>query len=193
LRPRPLKKPASVGRYYDPRTGQFLTVDPLVDTTGLAYSYGSDDPVLTADPSGLCAAVIDSTLDDPGDGDGPPVSPGQGGGGGADAWARPSSQGEQQLDVAKAAEDQVEKILGELRAGRTPPNVEVDTGAELRQVYADLTQGGKAIPAGESSYPGQMVRLADGTRVGWRASSSSGGPTIDVFKVDGEHVKVHLP
>jgi len=45
-----------VHRYYDPQTGQFLTIDPLIDTTGTAYAYGADDPVLTADPSGLCAA-----------------------------------------------------------------------------------------------------------------------------------------
>jgi RHS repeat-associated protein len=46
-----------INRYYDPQTGQFLTVDPLVDVTGMPYAYGADDPVLTADPSGLCAAV----------------------------------------------------------------------------------------------------------------------------------------
>ena len=41
-----------VNRYYDPATGQFLTVDPLVDETGQAYAYAGDDPVNNSDPSG---------------------------------------------------------------------------------------------------------------------------------------------
>ena len=42
-----------VERYYDPATGQFLTVDPLVDETGQSYVYAGDDPVNESDPSGL--------------------------------------------------------------------------------------------------------------------------------------------
>ena len=40
-------------RYYDPATGQFLTVDPLVSLTGEPYSYAGDNPVNASDPSGL--------------------------------------------------------------------------------------------------------------------------------------------
>ena len=43
----------SVGRYYDPTTGQFLTVDPLVDQTESPYAYVNGDPVDGADPLGL--------------------------------------------------------------------------------------------------------------------------------------------
>jgi uncharacterized protein RhaS with RHS repeats len=43
----------SVDRYYDPSTGQFLSVDPMVATTGQAYAYTGDDPVNDSDPSGL--------------------------------------------------------------------------------------------------------------------------------------------
>jgi hypothetical protein len=42
-----------VGRYYDPGTGQFLTVDPDVMETGQAYAYTGDDPVNGVDPDGL--------------------------------------------------------------------------------------------------------------------------------------------
>ena len=42
-----------MGRYYDPATGQFLNVDPLVDATGQTYVYTGDDPVNGVDPSGL--------------------------------------------------------------------------------------------------------------------------------------------
>jgi RHS repeat-associated protein len=42
-----------VHRYYDPGTGAFLTVDPLVSQTGQAYEYAGGDPVNRGDPSGL--------------------------------------------------------------------------------------------------------------------------------------------
>jgi hypothetical protein len=42
-----------VGRYYDPSTGQFLSIDPLVDETGQPYAYTGDDPVNGVDPLGL--------------------------------------------------------------------------------------------------------------------------------------------
>jgi RHS repeat-associated protein len=44
----------SVDRYYDPSTGQSLSVDPDVATTGQAYAYTGDDPVNDVDPSGAC-------------------------------------------------------------------------------------------------------------------------------------------
>jgi RHS repeat-associated protein len=44
-----------VRRYYDPTTGQFLTVDPLVDQTHAPYAYAFGDPVNLTDPLGLGA------------------------------------------------------------------------------------------------------------------------------------------
>ena len=44
----------TVHRYYDPTTGEFLTVDPDVAETGQPYYYAGDDPVNATDPSGLC-------------------------------------------------------------------------------------------------------------------------------------------
>jgi hypothetical protein len=44
-----------VHRYYDPATGQFLTVDPLVNQTNAPYFYAGDDPVNASDPTGLGA------------------------------------------------------------------------------------------------------------------------------------------
>ena len=43
-----------INRYYDPSTGQFLSVDPLVQLTGQAYSYAGDNPINFNDPFGLC-------------------------------------------------------------------------------------------------------------------------------------------
>ena len=42
-------------RHYDPSTGVFVSVDPLVTTTGEPYIYGSANPVTFSDPSGLCS------------------------------------------------------------------------------------------------------------------------------------------
>ena len=40
-------------RYYDPTTGQFLSVDPLVAVTGDPYLYAGGNPTTRSDPSGL--------------------------------------------------------------------------------------------------------------------------------------------
>jgi RHS repeat-associated protein len=45
-------------RYYDPTTGQFLSVDPALRVTGAPYSYAADSPVGAADPTGNWAAQI---------------------------------------------------------------------------------------------------------------------------------------
>lgn len=39
-------------RSYDPATGQFLSVDPLVAETRAPYTYAADDPVNESDPTG---------------------------------------------------------------------------------------------------------------------------------------------
>jgi RHS repeat-associated protein len=41
-----------VNRYYDPQTGQFLSVDPDVAQTGAPYDYADGDPVSGTDPTG---------------------------------------------------------------------------------------------------------------------------------------------
>jgi hypothetical protein len=50
------------------------------------------------------------------------------------------------------------------------------------------------VPAQPSSYKGTESVLADGTRIGIRDDSSSGGTTVDINFGDGrEPMKVHLP
>ena len=43
---------STVNRYYDPQTGQFLSVDPMVSQTLEPYQYVKDNPVGEVDPSG---------------------------------------------------------------------------------------------------------------------------------------------
>lgn len=49
---------SAINRYYDPATGQFLSVDPDVAETGQPYSYGEDDPVNSKDITGLATVGI---------------------------------------------------------------------------------------------------------------------------------------
>jgi RHS repeat-associated protein len=42
-----------INRYYDPATGQFISVDPDVGQTGQPYAYTGGDPVNATDPLGL--------------------------------------------------------------------------------------------------------------------------------------------
>jgi RHS repeat-associated protein len=41
-----------ISRYYDPQTGQFLSVDPALSQTLTPYAYAAGNPVSEADPSG---------------------------------------------------------------------------------------------------------------------------------------------
>jgi RHS repeat-associated protein len=42
-----------INRYYDPQTGQFLSVDPAISQTQQPYQYAGDNPVNSVDPNGL--------------------------------------------------------------------------------------------------------------------------------------------
>jgi RHS repeat-associated protein len=44
-------------RWYDPTTGQFLSVDPLAADTGATYNYAGDNPTDETDPTGLCGSL----------------------------------------------------------------------------------------------------------------------------------------
>jgi RHS repeat-associated protein len=45
-------------RYYDTQTGVFLTVDPLVSTTGQPYTYANGNPTTLSDPNGLDPCLL---------------------------------------------------------------------------------------------------------------------------------------
>ncbi len=43
-----------LNRYYQPSTGQFISVDPAITKTLQPYAYADGNPVSNTDPSGLC-------------------------------------------------------------------------------------------------------------------------------------------
>jgi hypothetical protein len=95
------------------------------------------------------------------------------------------------LTKAEEASARVDRVLSRLRPGRRAPHLEVDSQAKIDEVWQELSVGGTAYSSG---YKGTMVELADGTLVGYRLTSASGGATVDVFRAsDRTHIKVHLP
>ena len=67
---------------------------------------------------------------------------------------------------------------------------EVDTPEEMQRLFDELSRGGE--PMG-TDYPGELDRLPDGSTVGLRDSSRSGGPTIDITRPGEPPAKIHLP
>ncbi len=49
-------------RWYDPGTGQFMVVDPKVETTWQPYAYADDNPITGTDPTGQSVGIVGSTL-----------------------------------------------------------------------------------------------------------------------------------
>lgn len=88
--------------------------------------------------------------------------------------------------------ERVEDILGKTREGDSEPHREVDTREELEDLRDEISRGGKAVDA-PATYDGTMVELPDGTKIGYRDQSKSGGSTIDIFSPGGKYIKVHLP
>jgi RHS repeat-associated protein len=94
-------------------------------------------------------------------------------------------------DGGAAAGDfnQIERAVSSLSAGRSAGVYTVSNSAELQELFDELSVGGSRI---ENAYPGQLVELPDGTTVGLRESSGSGGPAIDVNAPNGAQLKVHV-
>jgi hypothetical protein len=66
----------------------------------------------------------------------------------------------------------------------------VSSEENLNALYNDITFG--ASPTEAKGYNGLMKVLPDGTLIGLRNSSATGGATIDVFPAAGKNYKVHI-
>ena len=91
--------------------------------------------------------------------------------------------------AAAADASSVGNAITSLGAGRSAGVYTVSSPEGLQSLYDELSAGGTPL---SNTYPGEMVELPDGTTVGLRQTSASGGPTIDVKLPDGTQLKVHV-
>ncbi len=193
-------------RVYDPATAQFLTVDPLVGQTHAPYNYAGDNPLNEADPSGQESLLgeighfleplnpvkyYEEEIESYENGCGYFASVAHGLEGAVVGVLDASGAGEEGAAAEGAVEGStaIEDTLAGLKESKA--NIyEVGSSEELQTLYDELSTGGE--PATPTGYDGEMVKLPDGTRVGLRNTSSSGGPTIDINRPGQLVVKIHL-
>ncbi|MGH9170160.1 MAG: hypothetical protein ACRD0Z_04740 [Acidimicrobiales bacterium] len=84
----------------------------------------------------------------------------------------------------------VEQVLGNLPQGDQSFVRTVPDEAALQSTFDQLTEGG--TPTTWKGYDGSVYELPDGTQIGIRSSSSSGGATIDIRFPDGSINKIHI-
>jgi filamentous hemagglutinin len=73
--------------------------------------------------------------------------------------------------------------------GKSGQAFNVASEADLNSLFSRITFGARNVSA---NYDGEMKILSDGTRIGLRNSSSTGGQVIDIFPVNGKSYKVHI-
>lgn len=66
----------------------------------------------------------------------------------------------------------------------------VPDGTTLQSTFDELTRGG--TPTSWTNYDGQVYELADGSQVGIRNYSGSGGATIDIRTPGESQRKIHI-
>jgi len=94
------------------------------------------------------------------------------------------------VDSASTAARSVEGVLKSLPKGKQSNVRTVPNKAELDATFRELTRSGD--PTSWTNYNGSVYRLSDGTEIGMRASSKSGGETIDI-RVPGQAMqKIHI-
>lgn len=84
----------------------------------------------------------------------------------------------------------IESTMQGLPKGKSGAVRVVATDAELQSTFDAMSKGGKPIT--RPGYNGPVVELPDGTQIGLRGGSKSGGRTIDVKYPSGTDGKVHI-
>lgn len=115
---------------------------------------------------------------------------------GTDAWdaihdALPDSFFQDAGPVDAAGVDDVLNDLTE--PGRRGVNRQVESEEDVRTVFDELTEQGRAVGTGDSVKIIERYELPDGTGIQLRVDSKSGGSVIDIVKPKGtQAIKVHV-
>ena len=89
--------------------------------------------------------------------------------------------------------EEVDKLVKEkTRKGKSRNVREIDDLQELKELFEDLIEGADESDAW-GDYDGPVYKQKDGTLIGLREKSRSGGSTIDIEYPNGKDIKVHLP
>ena len=208
-------------RDYDPTLGRYIEADPIGLSGGInVYGYVEQNPLNGSDPLGLCTETNPSGLSNldialQGFLQGLETF-GSGALEGAEivsliALAIPTEGAS--LPVLEGELGVIEQEIGTTQGGvqalgRTVSGVLQNGGrsigsaglnqgvrvvgneAELQGLFNEISQGGTTVTG--SSYPGTLVRLSDGSLVGLRGASRSGGATIDITGPTGQTLKIHI-
>jgi hypothetical protein len=134
------------------------------------------------------ATAGDVELPESGEGKGEGESADQGNSGEEANDADEPGEGAEGGTTSPAAE--VQSILSELGRGSSSRIRVVDSQSSLDALYAELTPEGEAVTW--ENYKGTVVQRSDGTEIGYRSSSRSGGAAIDINFPDGRSWKVHV-
>ncbi|KQU03907.1 hypothetical protein ASG56_10735 [Rhodococcus sp. Leaf7] len=88
----------------------------------------------------------------------------------------------------------VDDVLNDLtEPGRRGVNRQVESEEDVRTVFDELTEQGRAVGTGDSVKIIERYELPDGTGIQLRVDSKSGGSVIDIVKPEGTQViKVHV-
>ncbi len=79
---------------------------------------------------------------------------------------------------ASATAESIQESLSALEPGDNPRVSIVDSLNRLNELFSEYTQGGRSTVW--KNYSGNVEELPDGTQVGIRSYSDTGGPTMDV-------------
>lgn len=91
---------------------------------------------------------------------------------------------------ARSANDVKAGLNSRTVPGKNKPNRQMDTDAEIRELYRDLTANAQQETRADGT---TFSKLDDGTEISLRDHSSHGGVTIDIKYPNGSTAKVHLP
>lgn len=93
-------------------------------------------------------------------------------------------------EEATAGARSVGQVLDDLPQGRQAFVRIVPDEATLQATFEELTQGG--APTTWKGFAGDVFELPDGTQIGMRGASSSGGATIDIRIPGHDPFKIHI-